>query len=128
MKLKLLLILTLGFCVTGYAQKTDQLNSGDSLRIELERTSLATDLIQLRDSISVSILALDAKLKKTIPSQGGKLIAASKELKGYKDHLESDIEEIAQTGRNSWNADSINRIQLAAINTRREYKRICTLL
>jgi hypothetical protein len=127
MKAMLFIITLLGLVKVGLAQ-TEKLSSGDSTRIELERTALSAELIQLRDSISISILAIDAKVKKTMPSASAKLMAASKELKGYKDHLELDIEEITQTGLNSWRADSLKRIQLDTINTRREYKRIRTLL
>lgn len=119
--------IVISICTVGLAQSA-KLNSGDSIRIELERTAITTELIDLRDSISISIIAFDSKVKKSIPSEGVKLTAASKELTGYKGQLDLNIEEIVQTGRNSWNADSMARIQLATVNTRREYKRIITLL
>ena len=127
MKLILLMVVMLGFCKLGFTQ-SQKLSSEDSVRIELERATIAKELIGLRDSIGVTIVAFDDELKKTMPSAGVKLAAASKELKGYKVLVQSDIEEVAKTKGNSWNAESMERIHLATANTRREYKRICALL
>ncbi len=117
----------LGFGTAGFTQ-SENLQSGDSIRIELERAAVSTELIELRDSIAVSLIAFDAEIKKSKASQAEKLKPARKELAGYKDQLELDLTEVKQTGRNAWNKESMERLQLSARNTRREYKRICTLL
>jgi len=126
MKSILLVVVMLGFGELGFAREKP--GAGDSVRVELERATLAKELIELRDSIGITIVAIDDKLKKTMPSAGAKLVSASKELKGYKDRVELDIEEVAQTASNSWNADAMERIQLSTAKTRREYNRICALL
>ncbi len=123
----LFMVALLGLVTAGFAQ-SGKLQSGDSVRIELERTTVSKELIDLRDSMALSIIAFDAKVKKSKSSKVEKLKSARKELAAYKDQLDLDLKEIAQTGRNSWNKESIERIQLSTQNTRREYKRICTLL
>ena len=123
----LFMVALLGFGTAGLSQ-SGKLQSGDSVRIELERKSVSTELIELRDSMALSIIAFDAKIKKSKPSKVEKLKSARKELAAYKDQLELDLKEVTQTSRNSWSKQSMERIQLSAQNTRREYKRICTLL
>ncbi len=123
----LFMVALLGFGTAGFTQ-SGKLQSGDSVRIELERKSVSTELIDLRDSMALSIIAFDAKIKKSKPSKVEKLKSARKELAAYKDQLELDLKEVTQTSRNSWSKQSMERIQLSAQNTRREYKRICTLL
>lgn len=117
----------IGLCAVALAQP-GKLNSADSIRIELERGALAKNLIDLRDSMAVSLVAFGEKIKTAKPSEIVKLADAHKELSAYQEQLELDIEEISQTSLNAWTDYSKDRIQLATINARRHYKRIITLL
>lgn len=105
-----------------------KLQSGDSVRIELERNALSKELIQLRDSMSITLLAFDAKIVKALPSKVKKLEAARKELSTYQDQVELDLEEVIATSQNAWSDSARERIRLYANNTRKEYKRIRLML
>jgi len=123
----LLLILMSGCWMYGFAQP-EQDHSAEYVRIESERSIIYNELIQLRDSIAISMQAIDASIHIASHSKRVRLKASLKELENFKDTVEFDLAEIIQTRRNNWSRDSIERILMATKNTRLEFKRINTLL
>ncbi len=123
----LFMILMSGYPMSGYAQQ-EQLHSAEYNRIESERRIIYNELIQLRDSITISMQAVDSKIHNASHSQRVRLKASRKELESFKYTVEFDLAEIMQTRRNDWSRDSIERILMATKNTRLEFKRIYTLL
>lgn len=114
-------------CGFGFAQ-SKRLQSGDSIRVELERTTISKELTQLRDSIGQSLKIFDSRIKTARVSKREKLESARKELTEYQNRTKLDLEEISLTAQNSWRDESVKRIRANSTATRREYKRICTIL
>lgn len=113
----------------GVMAQSSPLLTGDSVRIELERQTISTELKQLSDSIQISILNIDARLRKPLPSKKEKrILTGRKKLKNFRNQIALNQEEISATGQNSWNSNSVERIRLETATTRREYKRILRLL
>jgi hypothetical protein len=120
----ILLATTLVFCscVSGFAQ------ASDSIKISLDRTTMLTELTQLRDSMNLSILSLDNKVKKGSALSREKAVNSRKELVVYRDLVKLDIEEAESTAPNSWTETSVERMKANMAATRREYKRLQTIL
>jgi ribosomal protein L16 Arg81 hydroxylase len=114
-------------CGFGFAQ-TERLQSGDSVRVELERKIISDEMTQLRDSISQSLKIFDLRIKKARVARRQKLESARKELTEYQNMIKLDLKETATTAQNAWSEDSVKRMRANTVATRREYKRICTIL
>jgi hypothetical protein len=109
------------FC-SGFAQ------AADSIKISLDRAKMLTELTQLRDSMNLSILSLDSKVKKGTSLNREKAAKSRKELLMYRDLVKLDIEEAESTAPNSWTEAAMERMTANMIATRREYKRLQTIL
>lgn len=120
----ILVAITLVLCSfgSGFAQ------AADSIKISLDRTKIFTELTQLRDSINLSILGFDNKVKKGTTLKREKAANGRKELLIHRDRVNLDIEETISTAPNSWNEASLDRLKANMEATRREYKRIQVLL
>jgi len=120
----ILVAITLVICTIGpgFAQ------AADSIKISLDRTKMFTELTQLRDSINLSILGFDNKVKKGNALKREKAANGRKELLVYRDRVNLDIEETESTAPNSWTEASMDRLKANMETTRREYKRIQVLL
>lgn len=120
----ILLASTLVLCSfsSGFAQ------TADSIKIALDRTKMFTELTQLRDSINLSILGFDNKVKKGTASKREKAANSRKELLVYRDRVNLDIEETESTAPNSWTEAAVERMKENMLATRREYKRLQALL
>lgn len=116
------------FNYTIFCQK-EKLQSGDSMRVALERKSISGELIHLRDSIQLSLISFDVRIKKA-PStlKAIQLSSARKELLGYQDKVKIDLEEVSQTSLNGWGTESVERLRTTMTDTRRQHKRICLAL
>lgn len=114
-------------CSFGFAQ-SKRLQSGDSIRVELERTTINKELTQLRDSIGQSLKIFESRIQKARVSKREKLESARKDLIEYQKRTKLDLEETLLTAQNSWSDESVKRIRANTAATRREYKRICTIL
>lgn len=116
----ILLATTLILCSfgSGFAQ------AADSIKIELDRTKMLTELTQLRDSMNLSILSLDTKVRKGTVLNREKAANSRKELIVYRDLVKLDIEETESTAANSWTEESMERMTANMVATRREYKRL----
>jgi hypothetical protein len=119
-----LVICSFGF---GYAQ-TEKLQSGDSIRVELQRRSIFKDLTQLRDSMNQSLKIFDSRIQKAPLSKKDKLESARKELIEYQNLVKLDLEETSLTAKNAWRNEYVERIKANTVITRREYKRIRAIL
>jgi len=119
-----LLVCSLGLA---FAQ-SERLQSGDSIRVALERTTISKELTQLRDSINQSLRILDSRIKKARVSTRTKLENARKELIEYQKRIKLDLEETVVTGQNAWREEAVKRIRANTTATRREYNRIRTFL
>ena len=125
----LLICIALLICSLDLAfAQSERLQSGDSIRIALERTTLSKELTQLRDSINQSLKIFDSRIKKARAPKRVQLENARRELIEYQKRIKLDLEETSVTGQNAWREESVKRIQANTIATRREYKRIRTLL
>jgi hypothetical protein len=109
------------------AQK-EKLQSGDSVRVALERESISNELTQLRDSIQLSLISFDVRIKKASTLKSSQLKAARKELQSYQDRVKVDLEEVSQTSQNGWGTESMERLRTTMAANRRHHKRICTIL
>jgi len=120
----ILVSITLVICTIGpgFSQ------AADSIKISLDRTKMFTELTQLRDSINLSILGFDNKVKKGNALKREKAANGRKELLVYRDRVNLDIEETESTAPNSWTEASMDRLKANMETTRREYKRIQVLL
>ena len=108
--------------------QSEKLQSGDSIRVELERTIISNELIPLLDSINQSLKLFDSRIKRAPVSRKGKLENARKELAEYRNRIKLDLEETSLTAKNAWTHDSVDRIRANTVATRREYKRIRAIL
>jgi len=121
--LKIIAALVIGTVCSGFAQ-SEKLQSGDSMRVELERTVIYKELSQLRDSMNQSLLVLDARIKNANGTHKTKLQGAKKELAEYRNRVKTDLEEASLTAKNSWTNESVERIRLNTTATRKEYQRL----
>lgn len=98
----------------------------DSVRIELERAELVGGLKSLEDSISLSIVALDAPRP---PQKNEKALALQRknrnELVEHHSRLVLDITEIEHTSQNAWSEKAVARVRQNKNEIRRQYHRIC---
>lgn len=125
----LIISITIVICSFSLCQgQSEKLQSGDSIRVELERTIISNELIQLRDSINQSLKLFDSRIKRAPASRKGKFENARKELVEYRNRVKLDLEEASLTAKNAWTQDSVDRIRANTVATRREYKRIRTIL
>ena len=125
----IMISIALVICSSGLAfAQAQRLQSGDSIRVELERTTISKELTQLRDSINQSLKIFDSRIKKAGVSKREKLESARKELIEYQNRIKLDLEETSVTAQNAWRAESVERIRANTVATRREYKRIRTIL
>jgi hypothetical protein len=121
--LRIIAALVIGTVCSGFAQ-SNRLQSGDSMRVELERTVIFKELSQLRDSINQSLQVLDARIRATKGAHKTKLEGAKKELAEYRNRVKLDLEEASLTAKNSWTNESVERIRLNTAATRKEYQRL----
>ena len=129
--MKILVTLTILMTVFNYTifGQKEKLQSGDSVRVALERESISQELIQLRDSIQLSLISFDVRLKKASSTLDAiQLSSARKELVGYQDKVKIDLEEVSQTSQNGWGKESVERLRTTMTATRRHHKRICLIL
>lgn len=120
-----ILLAVLGYKVVGQQEK---LQSGDSMRVSLERKAITNELIQLRDSIQTSLNSFEGKIKNASPLKAVQLTSARKELLRYQDKVKIDLLEVYQTSQSGWGTESVERLRTTMETTRREHKRICTIL
>jgi hypothetical protein len=121
--LRIIAALVIGIVCSGFAQ-SDRLQSGDSARVETERTVIFKELSQLRDSMNQSLQMLDARIKNAKGAQKTKLEGAKKELFAYRNRVKLDLEEASLTAKNSWTYESVERIRMNTNATRKEYQRL----
>lgn len=122
MKLLLMIISLAGFYTITFAQ------SRDSVKVEIVRNTVSEELIELRDSINLSLQKYDARIKVVRPVQKKKLQASRKELVHYYDLVEVDLEEARTTAQNAWTQEAIDRIRANTNMIRREHERLIQLL
>ncbi len=125
------LTISIAIVICSFSQclaQSEKLQSGDSIRVELERTILSNELIPLLDSINQSLKLFDSHIKRAPVSRKGKLENARKELAEYRNRIKLDLEETSLTAKNAWTHDSVDRIRANTVATRREYKRIRAIL
>jgi hypothetical protein len=121
--LTLSIALVIGFSCIGFAQ-SEKLQSGDSIRVELQRAVISKELTQLRDSIANSLHVFDSLIEKSQGKKRDKLLSAKRELEHYQDLVKLDIEETNTTARKAWLEINVERMKANTVTTRREYKRI----
>jgi hypothetical protein len=124
--LRIIAALVVGTVCSGFAQ-SEKLQSGDSIRVELERTIIFKELTQLRDSMNQSLLVLDSRVRNAKGAHKIKLEGAKKELAEYRNRVKLDLEEASLTAKNSWTNESVERIRLNTSATRKEYQRLKTI-
>lgn len=131
--LSVVLILSSAFALVAQSEK---LHSGDSNRVALEREIISKELIQLRDSIQLTLITFDIKIKdaskakarKASTVRTSKLTKARHELAGYQDKVKLGLEEVYQTSQNGWSKAAIDRIRAVMADSRRNHYRISKLL
>jgi len=121
-KLLLIIISLVGFYNVALAQ------SLDSVKVEMVRNTVSEELIELRDSINLSLQKYDARIKAVRSPQKKKLQTARKELVRYYDLVELDLVETRTTAQNGWTQDAISRIRTNMKMIRREHERLGQLL
>ncbi len=122
MKLFLITISLASFFSASLAQ------SKDSVNVEIARSHISEELIELRDSINQSLQKFDARMKVVKPAQKKELQAARKELVQYYDLVELDLAEASTTAKNGWTEDAMGRIRANMVMIRREHARLTQLL
>jgi len=122
MKLFLITISLVCFCSASHAQ------SKDSVNVEIVRSTVSEELIELRDSINQSLQKYDARIRVVSPAQKKNLQASRKELVNYYDQVELDLVEARTTAQNAWSQEAISRIRANMIMVRREHERLRQLL
>lgn len=121
MKPFLIIASILSFCSYGFGQ------SKDSVTVEIARSGVSEELINLRDSMSVSLQKFNTLINSVRPSKK-KLEIARKELVHYYDLVELDLKETQTTAQNAWTTDAANRIRANTIMIRREHARLIRVL
>lgn len=121
-KLLLIIISLVGFYNVTLAQ------SLDSVKVEMVRNTVSEELVELRDSINLSLQKYDVRIKAVRSSQKKKLQTARKELVRYYDLVELDLVETRTTAQNGWTQDAISRIRTNMKMIRREHERLGQLL
>ncbi|NOT76069.1 MAG: hypothetical protein HOP08_14175 [Cyclobacteriaceae bacterium] len=119
-KTAILIFLTVGTLGICSAQKM----KSDSVDINLERAAISKELMQLRDSINVTIKLIDIKIVKAPGDKKEKLETDQKELVEYRNRVKFDLQETSLTAKNAWTTASVDRIRTSTNSTRREYNRI----
>lgn len=107
------------------AQTTDKLQLDEAARVDVQRSVLSKELIQLRDSIGISIRVADILLHKAkIETQKSTYENAKAQLIEYQKRVKTDLDETSLTATNAWTGESEKRLKMSMNDTRREYNRI----
>ncbi|CAN5418235.1 hypothetical protein BH10BAC4_BH10BAC4_17710 [soil metagenome] len=101
-----------------------RLELGDSAKVEAERAVISRELIQLRDSITLSIKQFDSRIKKAKADKKTILESAQNDLVEYRNRVKFDLQETSLTAEKAWTAQSVERIRTNTTATRREFNRI----
>ena len=117
-------ITTLSFGLSN-AQTTEKLQLDEDARVDVQRSIVSKQLLQLRDSIGISIRVADILLQKAkIEAQKVTYGNAKNELIEYQKRVISDLDETSLTSENAWTGESEKRLKLSLNDTRREHNRI----
>ena len=107
------------------AQTTEKLQLDEAARVDVQRSIVSKELIQLRDSIGISIRVADILLQKAkMETQKANYENAKAELIEYQKRVKSDLDETSLTARNAWTGESEKRLKISMNDTRREHNRI----
>lgn len=104
--------------------QTEKLQSGDSVRVALERTVAYNELIPLRDSVIQFLKIVKSQMRKSSIGKREVLEKSKKELIEFRTRINLDIKEISLTSQNGWTHKSIERIRASTLATRHEYNRL----
>jgi hypothetical protein len=124
MKTLSILILFLISVTSSFSQSGKITSKTDSVDVELERTNITFQQIQLRDSIDQSLAVFNVQIEQAPKSKKKELEKARKELLLNKEILQRDIDEVGLTSKNSWTKENVKRLKINTAQVRREYRRI----
>jgi hypothetical protein len=119
-----LIFIALTACSLGFGYAQNGKLESDSVKINIERAAISTELKLLRDSINETITQFDFNIKKAKVEKKDKLQSAQKDLVEYMNRVKSDLQETSLTAKNAWTVESVARIRTNTIATRHEYYRI----